>query len=82
MNGSMKSDAASTYPSGSLASSSAMQFVFTHNGRSVEADQTPEEAGMEDGDEILAVEMMDLTDGPGSDEWVDDKPKLYIFSLC
>jgi len=82
MNGSMKSDAASTYPSGSLASSSAMQFVFTHNGRSVEADQTPEEAGMEDGDEILAVEMMDLTDGPGSDEWVDDKPKLCIFSLC
>jgi hypothetical protein len=71
-NGSMKSDAASTQ-SGPSASSSTMQFVFTHNGRNVEADQTPEEAGMEDGDEILAVEMMDLTDGPGSDEWVGDQ---------
>jgi hypothetical protein len=40
-----------------------MQFLFTHMGRSLEADQTPEDAGMEDGDEILAVEMMDLT-GP------------------
>lgn len=70
MNGSAKSEAASTYPSGLTVSSSTMQFVFTHNGRTVEADQTPEEAGMEDGDEILAVELMDLTEGPGSDEWV------------
>jgi hypothetical protein len=38
-----------------------MQFIFTHNGRSVDSDQTPEEAGMEDGDDILAVELMDLT---------------------
>jgi hypothetical protein len=42
-----------------------MQFIFTHNGRSVDSDQTPEEAGMEDGDEILAVELMDLTEGMG-----------------
>lgn len=41
----------------------SMQFLFTHMGRSLELDQTPEDAGMEDGDEILAVEMMDLT-GP------------------
>jgi hypothetical protein len=41
----------------------SMQFIFTHMGRSLELDQTPEDAGMEDGDEILAVEMMDLT-GP------------------
>ncbi|THV07477.1 hypothetical protein K435DRAFT_258822 [Dendrothele bispora CBS 962.96] len=40
----------------------AMQFIFTHNGRSVDADMTPEEAGMEDKDEILAVELMDLTE--------------------
>lgn len=40
-----------------------MQFLFTHMGRGLELDQTPEDAGMEDGDEILAVEMMDLT-GP------------------
>lgn len=46
-------------------SSQSMQFIFTHNGRSVDSDQTPEEAGMEDGDEILAVELMDLTEGVG-----------------
>src|SRR5882724_1031442 len=33
-----------------------MTFLFTHLGRSVEPDQTPEDSGMEDGDEILAVE--------------------------
>ncbi|GLB35843.1 putative myosin-like coiled-coil protein [Lyophyllum shimeji] len=70
MNGSAKSEAASTQPSGSAVTTPTMQFIFTHNGRSLEAEQTPEEAGMEDGDEILAVEMMDLTDGPGPDEWV------------
>jgi len=69
MNGSAKSEAASTQPSGSAITSPTMQFIFTHNGRSLEAEQTPEEAGMEDGDEILAVEMMDLTEGPGPDEW-------------
>lgn len=57
--------------------SGGMQFVFTHSGRSVEADQTPEDAGMEDGDEILAVELMDLTDGPGTEEWVS----AYIWVL-
>jgi hypothetical protein len=65
-NGSVKSDAASTHIPG--ISASTMQFIFTHNGRPVEADQTPEEAGMEDGDEILAVELMDLTEG--ADDWV------------
>ncbi|KAG5647733.1 hypothetical protein DXG03_008456 [Asterophora parasitica] len=71
MNGSAKSDAASTQASGSPATSPTMQFIFTHNGRSVESEMTPEEAGMEDGDEILAVEMMDLTDGPGPEEWTE-----------
>ena len=42
-----------------------MQFIFSHGGRTLEPDQTPEEAGMEAGDEILAVELMDLTEGPG-----------------
>lgn len=68
-NGSVKSEAASTHTAGSTATST-MQFVFTHNGRAVEADQTPEEAGMEDGDEILAVELMDLTEGPASEDLV------------
>ncbi|KAI3621813.1 hypothetical protein WG66_015689 [Moniliophthora roreri] len=46
----------------------AMQFIFTHGGHSVDADMTPEEAGMEDGDEIMAVELMDLTEG-ATDEY-------------
>ncbi|KAG6910489.1 hypothetical protein DXG01_009908 [Tephrocybe rancida] len=68
MNGSAASEAASTQPSGSTTSPT-MQFIFTHNGRGIDAEQTPEEACMEDGDEILAVEMMDLTEGPGPEEW-------------
>ncbi|KAH8102404.1 hypothetical protein BXZ70DRAFT_928439 [Cristinia sonorae] len=58
----------------SALSPGAMQFVFTHAGRVLEANQTPEEAGMEDGDEILSVEMMDLTEGPGLEE-LDDGPE-------
>jgi len=69
MNGSAKSDAAATHAAGTSVPSVLMQFVFTHNGRTVEADQTPEEAGMEDGDEILAVELMDLTEGPETEDW-------------
>jgi hypothetical protein len=56
-----------------------MQFIFTHNGRTVEADQTPEEAGMEDADEILAVELMDLTDGPGLEEWVRNPCIIKVY---
>lgn len=51
-------------------SPNSMQFIFSYGGRTLEADQTPEEAGMEDGDEILAVEIMDLTEGPGTEELV------------
>ncbi|KAI0756355.1 hypothetical protein C8Q80DRAFT_1215338 [Daedaleopsis nitida] len=59
---------------GGLSSSSSMQFIFSHSGRTLEPDQTPEEGGIEDGDVILAVEMMDLTDGPGTEE-LDDGPQ-------
>lgn len=59
-----------TSGSSSSLSAGAMQFIFSHGGRTLEADQTPEEAGMEDGDEILAVEIMDLTEGPGTEEIV------------
>lgn len=45
-----------------------LQYIFTHNGRSIEPDQTPEDANMEDGDDIIAVELMDLTESP--QEWV------------
>jgi hypothetical protein len=71
MNGTAKSEAASTHTVSSNATSS-MQFIFSHNGRTIDADQTPEEQGVEDGDEILAVELMDLTEGPGLDDWVSN----------
>jgi hypothetical protein len=47
-----------------------MQFMFTHGGRTLESDMTPEEAGIDDGDEIFAIEMMDLTEGPELDDIV------------
>lgn len=72
-NGMVRSDAASTSGS-SLAGASSMQFIFSHGGRTLEPDQTPEEAGIEDGDVILAVEMMDLTEGSGTEE-LDDGPQ-------
>ena len=60
--------------SGSVSSSSK-QFIFSHSGRTLEPDQTPEEAGIEDGDVILAVEMMDLTDGPGTEDLDESSPQ-------
>jgi hypothetical protein len=71
-NGFVKTETASTQQhSGSPQSSSPMQFIFTFNGRSIEANQTFEEIGIDDDDEILAVELMDLTEGGGgSEEWV------------
>lgn len=55
---------------------SGTNFIFTHSGRQVDAEQTPEEAGMEDGDEILAVELMDLTEGVSADSSVS--PALSV----
>ena len=73
-NGFVNSETPSTQHSGSGSSppsNSPMQFIFTFNGRSIEADQTFEEIGIDDDDEILAVELMDLTEGGGgSEEWV------------
>lgn len=70
MNGSAKAEAASTAYTGSSAPNSGVQFIFTFNGRILEADQTPEEIGIDEGDEIVAVELMDLTEGgEGSEEW-------------
>ncbi|KAI9453573.1 hypothetical protein BJY52DRAFT_1225563 [Lactarius psammicola] len=53
---------------------SGTNFIFTHGGRQVDADQTPEEAAMEDGDEILAVELMDLTEGPSAEDPDENEP--------
>ena len=69
-NGLVQSETASTQHSGS-PSNSPMQFIFTFNGRSIDANQSFEEIGIDDDDEILAVELMDLTEGGGSsEEWV------------
>ncbi|KAH0838070.1 hypothetical protein J3R83DRAFT_6311 [Lanmaoa asiatica] len=67
-NGSAKSEVASTHSWNSTTTSS-VQFIFSHNGRTLDAEHTPEEQGMEDGDEILAVELMDLTEDSGLDAW-------------
>ena len=66
VNGTGRSDSGSVSSRGSTTKS-AVQFLFTYAGRTLESEQTPEDAGMEDGDEILAVELMDLTDGPGTE---------------
>lgn len=57
---------------------SDVQFIFTHAGRSLDAEQTPEDAGMEDGDEILAVEIMDLTENIAAEEAADILPEPSI----
>jgi hypothetical protein len=76
-NGTAKHDAATTHYSGATPGS-GMQFIFTFNGRMLEADQTPEEIGIDEGDEIVAVELMDLTEGGGgSEEWVRS-PTLFF----
>jgi len=71
LNGSARGEVNSTQGP-SAATSTSMQFIFTFNGRTLDAEQTPEEIGIDEGDEILAVELMDLTDagGGGSEEWV------------
>ncbi|CDO73002.1 hypothetical protein BN946_scf185007.g56 [Trametes cinnabarina] len=75
MNGTNKADAASTSgASSSSGGASSMQFIFSHGGRTLEPDETPEEAGIEDGDVILAVELMDLTEGPGTEELDEPHP--------
>jgi hypothetical protein len=55
-----------------------IQFIFSHGGRIIEPEQMPEEVGMEAGDEILAVELMDLTEGPGTEVVVGDIPSAPI----
>ena len=63
-----KAESSSTVVPGATSLASSMQFLFTHNGRGIDSEQTPEEIGMEDGDEIHAVELMDLTQN--AEEWV------------
>ncbi|KAG8219559.1 hypothetical protein J3R82DRAFT_510 [Butyriboletus roseoflavus] len=72
-NGPAKSEVTSTH-SWNSTSTSSMQFIFSHNGRTLDANHTPEEQGLEDGDEVLAVELMDLTEDSGIDTW-DELPE-------
>lgn len=58
-----------------------IQFIFTHNGRSLDEDQAPEDVGMEDQDEILAVELMDLTENTEDvGEWVREANSSFFLS--
>jgi len=70
VNGTTKSDP-------SKGGSDTVRFIFSHGGRTLEPEQTPEEVGMEASDEILAVELMDLTEGPGTEVVVGDIPFVF-----
>ena len=52
-----------------LTSVAPMAFMYLHQGRVLEADMTVEDSGIDDADEIHAVELMDLT-GPMPDDAV------------
>ena len=67
-----------TKSNSSKGKSDTIRFIFSHGGRTLEPEQTPEEVGMEAGDEILAVELMDLTEGPGTEVVVGDI--LFFFA--
>ncbi|KAH8987336.1 hypothetical protein EDB86DRAFT_3048193 [Lactarius hatsudake] len=66
---------ASAKSASGTSAGSGTNFIFTHGGRQVDAEQTPEEAAMEDGDEILAVELMDLTEGPSTEDPDENEPR-------
>jgi hypothetical protein len=67
-NGVARTSGASSKSTAGTTTGSGTNFIFTHGGRQVDAEQTPEEAAMEDGDEILAVELMDLTESPSAED--------------
>lgn len=46
-----------------------LSFMYIHQGCTLDAEMTIEEAGIDEADEILAVELMDLT-GPAPDDAV------------
>lgn len=81
VNGIVRSDSMQIANPKDPSAASTMQFIFTHNGRSLDGDSTPEEQGMEDGDEILAVELMDLTEGPALEEFPEELPEIKRHKL-
>ena len=84
-NGVARASGASSKSTVGTSAGSGTNFIFTHGGRQVDAEQTPEEAAMEDGDEILAVELMDLTESPSAEDPVSSHLPgacfLYIWRI-
>ncbi|KDN36238.1 hypothetical protein RSAG8_11001, partial [Rhizoctonia solani AG-8 WAC10335] len=50
-------------------------FIFTHAGRTIDWESTPDQAAIENNDVIMAVELMDLTQAEPDDSTVT-KPKI------
>lgn len=75
---SVKSDAASIQSA--TSTTVPLSFIFTHQGRTLDASLSIAEAGIEDGDELIAIEMMDLT-GPVPDDAVSFPCSLAVVSL-
>ncbi|KAG8683427.1 hypothetical protein FRC11_013577 [Ceratobasidium sp. 423] len=50
-------------------------FIFTHAGRTIDWESTPDQAGIENNDVIMAVELMDLTMAEPDDS-IATKPKI------
>ncbi|KAH7338761.1 hypothetical protein B0J17DRAFT_389809 [Rhizoctonia solani] len=50
-------------------------FIFTHAGRAIDWESTPDQAGIENNDVIMAVELMDLTQAEPDDSIVV-KPQI------
>ena len=70
VNGTSKLETQNSTAAPGLPQKTSAQFIFTHRGRVLDTEQTPEEADLTDQDEILAVELMDLTEGHGTDALV------------
>jgi len=62
----------------SKTSSTTVPFIFTHYGRSLSEDETPEEAGIEDHDVVVAIEMMDITGDVSEDKFLEVEPEMNV----
>ncbi|KAF8747038.1 Myosin-like coiled-coil protein, partial [Rhizoctonia solani] len=51
-------------------------FIFTHAGRAIDWESTPDQAGIENNDVIMAVELMDLTQAEPQDDSIASRPKI------
>ncbi|KAF8602293.1 hypothetical protein BDV93DRAFT_494774 [Ceratobasidium sp. AG-I] len=65
------------HPHPSKKPSIGTNFIFTHAGRTIDREATPDEAGIEHNDVIMAVELMDLTQADADEP--PTKPLLKKF---